>query len=165
MFKQVMTGIALTLSVSAVAADVDITGTVDSKCVVTTDTIGIYGNPSPSVLSTDAVSGGVEPIVRYDVIQANYYKAMITTPDQFVESPALDDVVNWTGSVDVAEVTDPTMSAYDNEKRLYNNVTEVDLTVAGSTWFKVSSEANYGYDKAWPAGVYRATVTAECIAL
>ena len=165
MFKQVMTGIALTLSVSAVAADVDITGTVDSKCVVTTDTIGIYGNPSPSVLSTDAVSGGVEPIVRYDVIQANYYKAMITTPDQFVESPALDDVVNWTGSVDVAEVTDPTMSAYDNEKRLYNNVTEVDLTVAGSTWFKVSSEANYGYDKALPAGVYRATVTAECIAL
>jgi hypothetical protein len=165
MFKKVFTGIALVLSTSAVAADVDITGTVDSKCVVTTDTIGIYGNPSPSRLSTAAADGGVQPIVRYDVIQSNYYKAMISVPDEFVESPALDDVVNWTGEVTVAEVSDAGMSAYDNDKRLYNNVTEVDLTIAGSTWFKVSSQADYGYDKALPAGIYRATVVAECIAL
>jgi hypothetical protein len=57
------------------------------------------------------------------------------------------------------------MSAYDNNKIEYNNITEIDLTIAGSTWFKVASTANYGYDKAFPAGQYRAVVTAECIAI
>lgn len=167
MLKKVLslTALSLVLATSANATNVDITGTVDSKCVVTTDTLGVFGNPTPSTLSTDAVDGGVEPIVRYDVIQADYYKATITTPDQFVESPALDDVVTWTGTVSVSEVSDPAMAAYDTEKRLYNNVTEIDLTVAGSTWFKVSSEADYGFDKALPAGIYRATVQAECIAI
>ncbi len=77
----------------------------------------------------------------------------------------LNDVVNWTGEVTVSEVSDAGMSAYDNDKIEYNNVTEIDLTIAGSTWFKVASTANYGYDKAFPAGQYRAVVTAECIAI
>lgn len=166
MFSKKVIAAALGLAfTSAVAAEVPIVGTVESKCIVTTDTNGVYGNPTPSLLSTAQANGGVEPVVRYDVIQADYYKALITVPDSFTESPALADVVTWTGSVSVGEVTDPLMSAYDNDKRLYNNVTEVDLSVAGSTWFKIESEADYGFDKAFPAGTYRSVVTAECIAL
>ena len=144
---------------------VPVTGTVESKCVLATDTVGIYGNPLPNTLSTDPIDGGVIPIVRYDVLQANFYKAKITYPNTFSESPDLVDVVNWTGDVTVGEVSDATMSGYDTSKIEYNNVTEVDLTIAGSTWFKIESEAEYGYDRAFPAGTYRTVVTAECIAL
>jgi len=164
MFKKAIIALATTFAMSAYAVDVPLTGTVDSKCVVTTDTQGVFGNPFPYRLSTTPADGGVEPIVRYDVVQADYYKALITYPTSFSESPALDDVVNWTGTVTVAEVTDALMSDYDNTKRLYDNVTEVDLSVTGSTWFKVASQADYGFNKALPAGTYRAIVTAECIA-
>jgi len=64
----------------------------------------------------------------------------------------------------VHEVTDAAMSNYDNTKIQYDNVTEVNLSVAGSTWFKVTSQADYGFNKALPAGTYRAIVQAECIA-
>jgi hypothetical protein len=57
------------------------------------------------------------------------------------------------------------MSAYSTNKRVYNNTTEIDLTVPGTVWFKADSTADYGYNKAFPAGQYRAIVTAECIAL
>lgn len=164
MFKKAIIAIATTFAMSAYAVDVPLMGTVDSKCVVTTDTQGVYGNPLPYRLSTAAADGGVEPIVRYDVIQADYYRALITVPEAFSESPSLDDVINWSGSVTVAEVSDALMSDYDNTKRLYNNVTEIDLSIAGSTWFKIDSQADYGFNKALPAGVYRAIVTAECIA-
>jgi len=116
-------------------------------------------------LSTDPIDGGVIPIVRYDVLQANFYKAKITYPNTFSESPDLVDVVNWTGDVTVGEVSDATMSGYDTSKIEYNNVTEIDLTIAGSTWFKIESEAEYGYDREFTAGTYRTVVTAECIAL
>lgn len=165
MLKKVLPVVLTGLMSSAVAAEVPIVGTVESKCVITTDTQGVYGNPTPSKLTTNMSDGGVPPIVRYDVIQADYYKALISHPETFTESPALGDVVNWVGLVEVAEVSDASMSAYDNDKRLYNNVTEIDLTIAGSTWFKVTSTANYGYDKAFPAGQYRSTVQAECIAI
>lgn len=164
MFKKVMVVFTALCAISAHAVDVPLVGTVDSKCVVTTDTLGVYGNPLPYRLSTAAADGGVEPIVRYDVVQADYYKAFITYPESFSESPTLDDTVTWTGTVSVAEVTDALMSAYDNDKITYNNVTEVALSVAGSTWFKVESQADYGFNKALPAGTYRAVVQAECIA-
>lgn len=149
----------------AIAIEVPVIGNVAAKCVVTTDTTGVYGNPTPNKLSTAAVDGGVQPIVRFDVIQPDYYKAVITYPNAFSSSPVLSDVVNWTGDVSVARVTDPLMSAYDNDKRIYDNFTEFDLTVAGTVWFKVSSTALYGYDKALPAGTYRAIINADCIAL
>ena len=57
------------------------------------------------------------------------------------------------------------MSSYSTSKVEYDNTTEIDLTVAGSTWFNVTSTADYGYDTALPAGTYRAVVSAECIAL
>jgi hypothetical protein len=165
MIKQISAAVLAVFSSVAIAEDVNITGTVESKCLVTTDTVGIYGNPTPNILSTDGADGGVEPIVRYDVIIADYYKARITHPNSFSESPSLNDVVTWTGSTSVAEVSDAGMSAYDTDKIEYNNVTEVDLSIAGSTWFKVASEADYGYDKAFPAGTYRTVVSAECIAI
>jgi hypothetical protein len=145
--------------------DVPVTGTVESKCLVTTDTIGIYGNATPSSLSTAQTDGGVSPVIRFDVLQASFYKARLTHPNQFSESPALNDTVTWTGEAIVAEVSDAEMSAYDTAKITFDNVTEVDLTVAGSTWFKVTSEAEYGVGKALPAGTYRTLVGAECIAL
>lgn len=160
-------GLVLTSSlvVKASAVEVPVVGNVAAKCVIVMDTAGVYGNPTPNELSTDAVDGGVEPIVRFDVLQADYYKAVISTPNAFSSGPALSDVVNWTGSVSVARVSDPLMSAYDNDKRTYDNVTEVDLTVAGSTWFKASSKAEYGFNKAFPSGTYRAIINADCIAL
>lgn len=153
------------LSFNATAEEVWVTGNVQSKCVVTQDTVGVFGNPSPSKLSTDPTDGGVDPIVRFDVVQASFYKARIVHPNDFSEAPALNDVVNWTGATSVAQVSDASMSAYDTNKVEFENVTEVDLTIAGSTWFKVESEADYGFSKALPAGQYRAMMTAECIAI
>ena len=37
---------------------------VESKCIITTDTEGVYGNSTASNLSTDAADGGVEPVIR-----------------------------------------------------------------------------------------------------
>ena len=155
----------LSVSSRAQAVEVPVVGNVAAKCVIVMDTSGVYGNPTPSELSTDAADGGVEPVIRFDVLQANFYKAVITTPNSFSSGPALTDVVNWTGNVSTARVSDPLMSAYDNDKRTYDNVTEFDLTVAGSTWFKASSKADYGFNKAFPSGTYRAIINADCIAL
>ena len=90
----------------------------------------------------------------------------MTTPNSFSSSPTLDDVVEWTSSTSVGETSDAGMSAFETNKVTYNNghSTEFDLTIAGSVWFNVSSVAEYGYGKAFPAGNYTALITAECIA-
>ena len=147
------------------STSVPITGSVQSKCVITQDVAGVYGNPAPGVLSTDPASGGVRPVVRYDVVQAGFYSARITTPDFFTESPVLNDILNWSGLVFVDQVTDAEMSSYDVNKVEYNNVTEFSLTVAGSTWFAVQSDVLYGTGRALPGGQYQTAVTAECIAI
>ena len=147
-----------------VAEEIPITGNVESKCVIITDTAGIYGNPTPSNLSTDPTDGGVTPIVRYDVSMAEYYKALISWPDEFSQSPQLDDTVAFDGEVEVDRVSTTEMSDYETNKVEYQNRTEYDLTEAGSTWFKIESEADYGFSKAFPGGTYRSLVTAECIA-
>ena len=56
------------------------------------------------------------------------------------------------------------MSGYEAAKVEYDNHTEYDLTIAGSTWFTVESEAKYGVGKSLPGGEYKANVVAECIA-
>jgi hypothetical protein len=155
---------AICLNASA-SASVPINGVVESKCVITTDTSGIYGNPSPNILSTTATDGGVEPVIRYDIISADHYKAVISYPNDFSSSPTLNDVVNWDGDVTVGEVSDASMSAFETDKITYNNTVEFDLTVAGSVWFNVESDADYGYDKSFPAGDYSTLVEAECVAL
>jgi hypothetical protein len=47
------------VSVGVFAEEVPIVGNVESKCVITTDTAGIYGNPTPSNLSTDPTDRSV----------------------------------------------------------------------------------------------------------
>lgn len=150
---------------TAAMANVPIMGTVESKCVITTDTPGIYGNPTPNKLSTLETEGGITPVVRFDVATADYYKAVISVPNEFTTSPDLTDTVTWTGDVSVSEVSDVLMADYDTNKRVYNNTSEFDLTVAGTVWFKATSTASYGYDKSFPAGNYNAVVEATCIAI
>jgi hypothetical protein len=155
----------LSIGVAQAQAEVPITGTVASKCVIHADTPGVFGNPSSNVLSTDPQDGGINPIIRYDVVIANSYKAVISTPVDFVTSPALSDTLNWQGTVSVSAVTDPSMSVYDTNKRTFNNVTEFDLVTAGTVWFKADVKAEYGYNKSLPGGAYKAVVIAQCIAL
>ena len=164
MNKLMLCAISAIFVSGAIAEEVPITGKVESKCVIVTDTAGVYGNPTPSNLSTDPTDGGVTPIVRYDVSMAEYYKALITWPDEFSQSPQLDDTVAFDGEVEVDRVSISTMSSYETDKVEYQNTTEYDLTIAGSTWFKIESEADYGFSKAFPGGTYRSLVTAECIA-
>lgn len=146
------------------AETVTITGTVQSRCIINTDTVGIYGNPNAYTLTTLPADGGVVPVVRYDVSLADAYKARITHPTSFSTSPSLSDSVTWTGATEVHQVSDANMAAYETDKVTYDQTTEYDLTLAGSTWFKTSSTAVYGGNKAFPGGTYRALVVAECIA-
>ena len=164
--KKLLFLIPAVLATSAVQANIPINGTVESKCVIQTDTDGVYGNPTADKLSTTAADGGVVPIIRYDIITASAYKAVITTPSSFSSSPTLPDTVDWTSSTTVGQTSDAGTSAFESGKVVYNNshTTEFDLTIAGSVWFNVSSVAEYGYGKAFPAGNYTALITAECIA-
>ena len=161
---KILIAILAMFSMSTFAADVPIVGNVESKCIITTDTEGVYGNSTPSNLSTDTADGGVKPVIKFDVLQADAYKALISHPTSFSQSPTLSDTTTWTGSTAVSATSDTGMSAYDTNKVTYNNTTEYDLTIAGTTWFAVSSEVDYGYSKAFPGGTYRALVEAECIA-
>ena len=157
--------LAALLTVPAVSATTPISGMVASKCIVTTDTDGVYGNPSATKLSTATTDGGVLPIIRYDIITASAYNAKVTTPISFSSSPSLgSETVTWTGSTVANQMSDAGMSVFNTNKVVYNNSSEFPLTIAGSVWFDVSSVATYGYNKAFPAGSYSAVVTAECIA-
>ena len=152
------------LSGSAIAVEVPITGTVESRCIIQTDTAGVYGNPNAYTLSTAPADGGVLPIVRYDVSLADAYNARITYPTSFSQSPNLNDTVTFTGSVDVSSVGDVGMADYQTDSTTYDQTREYALTTTGSTWFKVESEATNGGNRAFPSGTYRAVVEAECIA-
>lgn len=159
-----LAALALMLPASAQAQDTIIEGNILSKCIINTDNQGVYGNPTPDKLSTTPANGGVEPVIRYDVAVADFYIARITTPTSFSSSPTLTDTVTWTGSSSVGEVSDAGMSAYETNKVTFESTTEFDLTIAGTTRFDISSEAEYGAGKAFPGGTYRAVVQAECIA-
>jgi|TARA_R110000744_G_scaffold380334_1_gene500808 hypothetical protein len=154
----------LLLCASTVNADVNIVGNVSAKCVIQTTKTGVYGNPTANKLSTLAADGGVQPIIRYDVALADNYLARITHPNSFSSSPALTDSVAWVGSTVVSQTSDAGMSGYNAAKVVVDNVTQFDLTVAGSTWFTTSSTATYGVSKAFSGGTYTALVRAECIA-
>ena len=164
MIKKLATAIVLMSATSALAVDSPIQGSVQSKCSVWTETGGVYGHPLPYTLSTATADGGVAASIRIDVAQADYYKAKFTHPNSFSSSPALNDSVAWTGSTVVGQVSVAGMSAYEAAKVTYNNVTEFNLTLAGSTWFTVASTAAYGSTKSLPAGNYTAIIKAECIA-
>jgi len=151
MFKKTLVALFCSgIATSAMAIEAPINGRVASKCSIYTDVRGVYGQPTPDVLSTLPADGGVMPKIRYDVALADSYLAKITWPNNFSSSPNLTDNVDWEGAVEVAEVTVPAMSAYETSKIEYDNTVEFDLTVAGTVWFKVTSEAAYGYNKPFP---------------
>lgn len=162
--KKIILATAL-LSTGVMAAEAPIVGIVAPKCTVYVDTVGIYGNPTPDKLSTASADGGVSPIVRFDVVNADTYKAVISTPTEFSSSPTLTDTLAWAGSTTVKRTSDAAMANYDADKVEYDSTSEYTLTVAGSTWFESESSVEYGYGKSLPGGTYKSVVTAECIAL
>ena len=173
MNKLLLTALVLGLTgcslfASKVEANANITGSVESRCTVNTDTPGVYGNPNAYTLTTLPASAGQVPIVRIDSSLANAYKAQISYPTSFSSSPSLSDTVVWTGEVTVAQTSSTDMSGYQaasttadgGAMRIYP------LSIAGTTWFSVSSVATYGggQQKAFPGGSYTAVVVAECVA-
>lgn len=166
MFKKLLLTIVFTLPIfAAYAEDVPIQGTVQSRCVISVDTPGVYGNPNAYTLTTTPADGGVKPIVRFDVTLADAYYAQITTPTSFASSPSLNDTVTWTGSTTVSTVSDATgMASYETNKVTFGQTTQYDLTATGSTWFESSSSATNGGNRAFPGGNYTAYVEAVCVA-
>ena len=150
---------------SASAAEVPINGTVQSRCIIQTDTSGVYGNPNAYTLTTTPADGGVHAIVRFDVSLADAYYAIITAPSEFSSSPTLPDVATFTGDTTVKTVSDATnMGSYETNKIEYGMTDKYDLTATGSTWFETTSTATMGGNRAFPGGNYTSVVIAECIA-
>ena len=164
MKKLLIVSLMLAPHIPAFAEETPISGLVQTRCLITTDTNGVYGNPLPSKLSTASADGGVVPIVRYDVTLADSYLAKITTPTTFSTSPTLSDSVTWTGTTAVSKTSDAGMSGYEAAKVTYGSTTQFELTIAGSTWFSSESTAVYGVSKSFVGGNYTAIVLAECIA-
>ena len=89
MFKKQTMGFVAMLIASttwAVAEDVPIEGTVQSRCVIVTDTAGVFGNPNAYTLTTNPTDGGALAVVRFDVTLADAYYAEITAPSSFSSS-------------------------------------------------------------------------------
>ena len=166
MFNKGILIAALSLcTMSAFAEDVPINGTVQSRCIISTDTAGVYGNPNAYTLTTTPADGGQLAVVRFDVTLADAYYAEITAPSSFSSAPNLPDVVTWTGDTEVSAVSDATgMGSYETNKVELGMTDKYDLTATGSTWFKTSSTATMGGNKAFPGGDYTAVVEAVCIA-
>jgi hypothetical protein len=169
MFNKTMLIAAFGLMTTAVtfaqAENVPINGLVQSRCVIQTDNPGVYGNPNAYTLTTAPADGGELAVVRFDVSLADAYYAVITAPSEFSSSPTLPDQVTWTGDTEVQAVSDSTgMGSYETNKIEYGYTDKYDLTATGSTWFKTSSTATMGGNKAFPGGSYTALVVAECIA-
>jgi hypothetical protein len=173
MFKnKIATGLALatvslgaTLTSFANAEQVPITGTVESRCIIQTDTAGTYGNPNAYTLTTTPADGGDPAIVRYDITLADAYYAEITPPTSFSSAPSLPDVPTFTGSVEVSTVSDATgMGTYEADKVEVGDTDRYDLTATGSTWFKINSTATMGGNKSFAGGTYTAVAEAVCIA-
>lgn len=150
---------------AATAENVPINGIVQSRCIIQTDSAGVFGNPNAYTLSTAPADGGQPAVIRFDVSLADAYYAVITAPSEFSSSPSLPDTVTWTGDTEVSAVSDATgMGSYETNKIEYGMTDKYDLVVTGSTWFKTSATAVMGGNKAYAGGAYTALVNAECIA-
>jgi len=166
--KTKLVTIALSLgfaSTFALAETAPINGVVESKCIITTDTAGTYGNPNAYTLSTNPVDGGEPARIRVDVTLADAYHFEVTPPQDFSTSPSLPDVPTFTGTTEVDAVSDASgMGTYESDKFEMGMKDRYHMTATGSTWFKTSSTVTMGGDKAFPGGNYTALVNAECIA-
>ena len=155
----------ITAPVMANAEDVPINGTVQSRCIIQTDSAGVFGNPNAYTLTTTPADGGQLAITRVDTTLANAYYVEVTAPSSFSSAPSLPDTVTWTGNTEVSAVSDATnMGSYETNKVEYGMTDKYDLTATGSVWFKTSSTATLGGSKAFPGGNYTALVNVECIA-
>ncbi len=154
------------VATTAYAANIDITGTVQSRCIVNTDTQGVYGNPNAYTLTTLPASAGQVPIVRIDASLANAYNAQISYPTSFSTSPSLSDTTAWEGAVGVEQTSSADMSGYQAASTTTGAMRIYPLSIAGTTWFSVASTATYGggQQKPFPGGSYKAVILAECIA-
>lgn len=168
MFNKTFTAIALIMMATASFAQAEtapINGTVQSRCIIQTDTEGTYGNPNAYTLSTDPVDGGEPVRIRVDVSLADAYHLEITPPMAFSSSPNLPDMPTFTGTTVVDAVSDATgMGTYETDKFEMGMLDRYYLTATGSTWFKTSSTVTMGGNKAFPGGNYTALVQADCIA-
>ena len=150
---------------ATIAAEVPITGTVESRCIIETDRAGFFGNPNAYTLSTAIADGGQPATVRFDITLADAYFADITPPTGFSSAPNLPDQVTWTGSVSVKSVSDATgMGTYETDKVEIGDTDRYDLTATGSTWFNIDATATMGGNKAYAGGTYTAMAEASCIA-
>jgi hypothetical protein len=165
MKKLITIGLML-VATTAYAANIDITGTVQSRCIVNTDTPGVYGNPNAYTLTTLPASAGQVPIVRIDSSLANAYNAQISYPTSFSTSPSLSDTTAWEGAVGVEQTSSSDMSGYQAASTTTGAMRTYPLSIAGTTWFSVASTATYGggQQKPFPGGSYKAVILAECIA-
>lgn len=158
-------GALMSSVISASANETPINGTVQSRCIITTDTAGTYANPNAYTLTTSPTDGGEHARIRVDVSLADAYYVEITPPTEFSSAPTLPDVITWTGDTEVDTVSDATgMGSYETNKVELGLTDRYDMTATGSTWFKTSSSATMGGSKAFPGGNYTALVSAECIA-
>ena len=171
MNKLLLTTLVLSLTgcslfASKVEANADITGSVESRCIVNTDTPGVYGNPNAYTLTTTPASGGQKPIVRFDVSLANAYYAQVSYPTSFSSSPSLSDTVAWTGAVAVAQSSGSDFDGYQTASTTTGALRQYAMAHAGTLWVDVQSQATYGggQQKAFPGGSYTAIVVAECVA-
>ena len=166
MIKKLTSLMFLLSATCAWAVNSPINGLVQANCSIYTTTGGQYGNPSPWKLSTASADGGVDAIIRVDIAAADYYNTKFTHPNSFSTAPSLTDGVTWTGSTVVSSHSVSGMSVYEAAKVVVSNTTTYNMTLAGSTWFKVASTAAYGSadNTALPAGNYTAMIVAECIA-
>ena len=154
------------LLTSEAKAGTNITGTVESRCTVNTDTPGYYGNPNAYTLTTTAADGGQKPIVRFDTSLASAYYAQVSYPTSFSSSPSLSDTTTWTGAVAVSQTSSADMSGYQAASTTAGAMRQYPLSVAGTAWFDITSAATYGQgqNKAFPGGSYTAVIIAECVA-
>ena len=166
MIKKLTSLMFLLSATCAWAVNSPINGLVQANCSIYTTTPGQYGNPSPWKLSTASADGGADAIIRVDIAAADYYYTKFTHPNSFSSAPSLTDGVTWVGSTVVSSHSVAAMSAYEAAKIVVSNTTKYNMTLAGSTWFKVASTASYGSadNTALPAGNYTAMIVAECIA-
>jgi hypothetical protein len=56
------------------------------------------------------------------------------------------------------------MGSYETNKIEFGMTDEYNMSATGSTWFKTSSTATMGGNKAFPGGNYTALVNVQCIA-
>ena len=155
----------VTITTWAQAENVPINGTVQSRCVIQTDSAGVFGNPNAYTLTTSSTDGGQKAITRVDTTLADAYYVTVTAPSSFSSSPSLPDTVTWTGDTSVKTVSDATnMGSYETNKIEYGMTDKYDLTASGSVWFETSSTATMGGNKAFPGGNYTAMVSVDCIA-